>query len=964
MLSTFSVTATSITVQWTVVNNAASYRIQWERVEDDWGEGAAGVSGTSEEFTGLASGQEYKFRVQAVPSATPNFETSDWSATHTASTNAATSLSRLPTPGNLSASNRTASTLELQWDDSDEARSFDVEYRISARGAGTWIRRSSTSNSIELTGLDAGRVYEVRVRALPVAGSTTLAPSFWSAASDFSTTVAVTKTKLAVPRNFTRASAGVDSIGLEWDAVTGAASYIVRSRERNAAQSWTQHIETTTSLLLESLKTGTEYEFQVRATAPAASTTAADSDWSGVIRISTNTATRPPAPSPRASAGDALAGNDAVIEVTWAEIARADSYFIQVRVRNAGTSWVLGSSEGLGATSTNVIVTGQGVEFEVRMLCRRDGVWSLPSNIARVTTATRATVQAPPVPGGLTLVAGDGRIDASCDVAARAELYRWQYREGNSGDWTTTTSTTPAVAITQLTNGTSHQVRVRAENDGGNSNYTASKSATPRAAVTVVRPGQVTGLSLATGAGSITASWDAISGATSYEVNYRAGTTGQWSAILSDSASQTIGGLTAGASYQVRVRATNTAGSGTWSATRTATIPVSRAAPTFADARGSAITAEVGTAITDVVVPAATGNPEPVYSVQGGLPGGLTFSTSTRTISGTPTVAGTGTITIRAQNSEGSADWSASYSFAAVVVQTAPPVPTGLLVTAQDRAFFARCNATARADEYVFEYRRGTTGAWTQVVRQVRSLTVSGLTNGSAYQVRVAARNGAGASNFSSAITVTPRGVVTRPGRPENLQFVVSPGSIRAFVDDDPNADYWTWGVTNRGTAETKRYRTEVSELIFAEGDDLYESGGYYAIGVSAWNSASAGASLGLEAQQVRAYVDAPDVAPTIPIGDFDEANLFEDLVLLASSQIGSRDQGDNQTLVPTYRLEYQVPLGRDFDLHMLLLQYRSRAFLWDLGGDLGQVLGYLRQSSVTRGTTYSRLRLEIEELL
>ena len=48
------------------------------------------------------------------------------------------------------------------------------------------------------------------------------------------------------------------------------------------------------------------------------------------------------------------------------------------------------------------------------------------------------------------------------------------------------------------------------------------------------------------------------------------------------------------------------------------------------------ITGTVGTAITDIIVPEATGDPTPTYSVVGTLPSGIEFNTSTRVISGTP----------------------------------------------------------------------------------------------------------------------------------------------------------------------------------------------------------------------------------------------------------------------------------------------------------------------------------------
>ena len=106
-------------------------------------------------------------------------------------------------------------------------------------------------------------------------------------------------------------------------------------------------------------------------------------------------------------------------------------------------------------------------------------------------------------------------------------------------------------------------------------------------------------------------------------------------------------------------------------------------APSFADDTGTAQSWTAGTAITDITVPAASGNPTPTYLVVGSLPNGISFDTTTRVISGTPTIAGSGTITIRARNSEGNDNWTVAYSIASVPGSGSPspsrPLPVATL---------------------------------------------------------------------------------------------------------------------------------------------------------------------------------------------------------------------------------------------------------------------------------------------
>ena len=103
-------------------------------------------------------------------------------------------------------------------------------------------------------------------------------------------------------------------------------------------------------------------------------------------------------------------------------------------------------------------------------------------------------------------------------------------------------------------------------------------------------------------------------------------------------------------------------------------------APSFADDTGDAQTWEMGTAIAAITVPEADGTPAPTYAVEGVLPAGIAFDTTTRVISGTPTATGSGTITIRASNSEGNADWTITYATTAPASAPSRPDAPNLTV--------------------------------------------------------------------------------------------------------------------------------------------------------------------------------------------------------------------------------------------------------------------------------------------
>ena len=128
----------------------------------------------------------------------------------------------------------------------------------------------------------------------------------------------------------------------------------------------------------------------------------------------------------------------------------------------------------------------------------------------------------------------------------------------------------------------------------------------------------------------------------------------------------------------IRIRASNSQGNADWTVTYTTTAPPpSLTAPSFSNPTGNAQTWTQNIAITNVTVPAASGNPTPTYAVQGSLPTGINFNASTRVISGTPATVGSGTIRIRASNSQGNAAWTVTFTTSGALVAPVYADPTG-----------------------------------------------------------------------------------------------------------------------------------------------------------------------------------------------------------------------------------------------------------------------------------------------
>ncbi len=388
---------------------------------------------------------------------------------------------------------------------------------------------------------------------------------------------------------------------------------------------------------------------------------------------------------------------------------------------------------------------------------------------------------APSAPSAPALTAGDAQLAArwsapSDDGGAAIDDYDVRYRP-SGGNWTelpdTSRSTSTTATITGLTNGTAYEVQVRAGNSAGDGPWSASATGTPVAAATA--PSAPSAPTLTAGDGELAARWSAPSddgGAAidDYDVRYRP-SGGNWLELpdtsRSTSTTATITGLTNGTAYEVQVRAGNSAGDGPWSASATgtpvaaATAPSAPSAPTLTAgdgelaARWSAPSDDGGAAIDD-------------YDVRYRPSGGnwLELPDTSRSTSTTATITGltNGTayeVQVRAGNSAGDGPWSASATGTPVAAASAPSQPSRPTLTAGDGQLDVSWNAPASngaaITDYDVRYRRSG-GSWTELSGEFLNLraTITGLTNGTAYDVQVRAANSVGEGPWSPSATGTP----------------------------------------------------------------------------------------------------------------------------------------------------------------------------------------------------------------
>jgi len=410
------------------------------------------------------------------------------------------------------------------------------------------------------------------------------------------------------------------------------------------------------------------------------------------------------------------------------------------------------------------------------------------------------------VPTGVTGVAGDGQVTVTWSAPASdggSAITGYEVTGKPSGSCTT--SGALSCTVSGLANGTAYSFTVTATNALGTSaDSMPSGAVTPTATPTA--PGEPTGVTGVAGDGQVTVTWSAPANdggrpITGYEVVSSPGSltcaTGSTSCIVT--------GLMNDTTYTFTVSATNTAGTSSSSVASAPVTPKAAQAITFTNP---------GTQVFGTT-------PTLTATASSGL--AVSFTSSTPALcsvssSGDLTFVSSGTCTITA-NQAGDAGFLPaspvinSFTVSAVV----PSSPTSVTGTSRDTAVLVSWTAPASNGGSAitgYQVQRSTSesGAYTDASGCTTTSTeltcmATGLTNGTTYFFKVAAINGAGTSDYSSAsASVTP--AIPTCTEPEGGAPVacavgkIGPGGGTVFyVDLARAAGSQFWEVGSEGSA-------------------------------------------------------------------------------------------------------------------------------------------------------------------
>lgn len=609
-----------------------------------------------------------------------------------------------------------ANSITLSWGSVGSADEYEVQHKVSG-STDDWSSQTVSETSVLIGSLLPSTDYAVQVRA--ICGGLT---------SDFSAIEIITTDDITCEQVvITNSTPSENSIDLTWNAVASADSYEVQYKISGSADPWTSTSVAETITTITGLIASTTYAIRVRAICSGIPGT-----FSAIESVTTN------AISCEQVVITGSTPSDNTVELSWNAVASADSYEVQYKISGSADPW---TSSSVSETTTTITGLAASTNYVIRVRAICSGASGTFSLIESVTTNAISCEQV--VITGST--PSDNAIDLSWNAVSSASNYEVQYKVSGSTAWTSVFESGTSVTISGLSASTNYVVRVRAICSGVSGTFSAIESVTTNA----ITCEQVVITSSTPSENAIDLTWNAVTSASNYEVQYKISGSTAWTSMLEAGTSATISGLSASTNYVVRVRAICSGVSGTFSVIESVTtdaisceqVVISSSTPT-----------DNSIDLTWNAVGSAS-NYEVQYKISGSASWTSVFEAGTSTtLSGLSASTGY-VIRVRAICSGISGTFSTVESVTTNAISCEQVVITGS--TPSDNSIDLTWNAVGSASNYEVQYKISGSASWTSVVEAGTSTTLSGLSASTSYVIRVRAICSGVSGTFSAIESVT-----------------------------------------------------------------------------------------------------------------------------------------------------------------------------------------------------------------
>ena len=519
------VSTTSIDLSWAASAGASSYQISYQVATASTLNVYNNTDQTSLTVTGLQASTTYNFQVIAINSI---------GNSSAAVLNGIQTASAPPLPSNFVATTITTTSIALSWSPSSGASTYTVNYQVSGSSNWTTASNTITNTNTTITGLTSGTTYNFQLIASNTSGSS----------SPVSLNSIQTGAPPGAPTNVVVSSVTGSSIGLNWNSVSGAASYGV-SYQLPSDTTWTFFGNAAgTSIVVVGLKAATVYNFQVIATNAYGSSTP------GVINtIQTGSASSGSPPNPPTSLVVTQTGATS-ITLAWDSMSGATSYNIGYQTLGA-VVWTAYQSTSATTLAVGGLTLNTTYNFQVSS-----------SNLAGVSNASiLSNIKTVAPPAGVTGLASGSittnSVALNWNAGSDAVNYTVNYQTTSATTWTAFGGpvTSSNVVVTGLSGGVTYNFQVIANNTSGPGSPTTLTGITtgaPPPSPTNFQTGTLTST-------TVPLVWNSSPGATTYTVSYQVVGSGKWTVFGGPvtTASTTVTGLTSGSTYSFEIVASN-----------------------------------------------------------------------------------------------------------------------------------------------------------------------------------------------------------------------------------------------------------------------------------------------------------------------------------------------------------------------------------------------------------------------
>jgi Metallo-peptidase family M12/Fibronectin type III domain/Secretion system C-terminal sorting domain len=510
-LSIINITGSGATISWNTASGASSYTLRYRAVgASQW----TTITSATSPYTisGLPANDEIEVTIQSVcGGSASDYRTGILFKTGASGGSGGGGGTTCSAPGNINAA-PTTNAATITWSAVTGASSYQVSWKTNT--SSTWNSPVSVSStSYTINSLVASTTYNVRVNTVCSGGSSTYATTTFATTGSGST--------CGTPGNLS-ANAGTTTANLSWSGVSGATSYQVSWKTSNATTWATPVSVSSTTYAISGLTASTTYNVRVNAVCNNGNSNFATATFTTTSGGGGTNCGTPTNLSVTPGASTAA--------LTWTGVSGATSYRVQWK-RTTTSSW--GTPQTVSGTSATISGLFSSTAYNVRVAAICGSVISTYITTTFTTNASGGGGSTCNAPANFNATPGITDAALTWSAVSGAGSYTIQWKLASSSTWSGQAVVTgSAYTISNLLAATAYNARIATNCSSGASAFVTISFTTNNnnngggGGTTCATPTNLSTPVINTTTAAV--SWQAVSGALSYNLQLKAATSNLW----------------------------------------------------------------------------------------------------------------------------------------------------------------------------------------------------------------------------------------------------------------------------------------------------------------------------------------------------------------------------------------------------------------------------------------------------